>query len=133
VTVKLSETKAFVIELRTAQALNKGSCSIGLTSYVIDVRGRNSVSPPIEVVDTHSGAASCAQGNTGGHLTTASVDFTKGEKVLKSDKHGVAINIDAVKSDGSYAISLTWKNPTQVSKPVVPPVANNDEEDDDED
>jgi hypothetical protein len=53
--IKLSATKAFVVELRTTAAYD-ASCSTGLLGYVINTAGSNSnpYGAPIEVLDPHT-------------------------------------------------------------------------------
>jgi M6 family metalloprotease-like protein len=105
--VKLSATKAFVVELRTTAAFN-ASCSVGLLGYVINTAGSNSNpnGAPIEVLDPHTTNKGCSPAR-GGKLTGAAVNFDMGEKVMEFSRYGIKVVIKGNK-DGNYEIEINW-------------------------
>jgi M6 family metalloprotease-like protein len=105
--VKLSATKAFVVELRKTAAYN-ASCSIGLLGYVINTAGSNFYpnGAPIEVLDPHTTNRGCSP-QRGGKLTGAALNFAMGEKLMSFPLFGIKVSVDGVK-DGNYEITIHW-------------------------
>jgi M6 family metalloprotease-like protein len=114
--IKLSATTALAVEVRSQLAVQNPNCPVGLVAYVINTLATNSRNAPITVLHGHPSSAGC-EPDRGGKLTTAAVDFAKGDKVFNSAEYGLRITIDGVK-DGKYDISLQWSGATGASSTV---------------
>jgi M6 family metalloprotease-like protein len=122
VAVKLNQTVAIALEVRTKSGHNAGACVEGLLPYRVDTLGTNSKSPPILVLDAHEEKVGCHL-NRGGILNGAPFDYNKNETKMVLKEFGIVVKITGVEK-GDYHLDVAWE-PQPVKQIVV--------EDDDDD
>jgi hypothetical protein len=98
VAVKLNQTCALAMELRTRQGLDVNTCSEGLLLYIVDVT-KSTGQGPIVVLDPRTiKALACAPSN-GGQLTSAAMNAAKGETNIDLPDLGVTVRTEV---QGNY-------------------------------
>jgi M6 family metalloprotease-like protein len=106
VAVKLNQTHAIALEVRTKSGHDTGACVEGLLPYMVDTTGTNWKSPPILVLDAHETKVGCHL-NRGGILNGAPFDYGKNETQMILKDFGITIKITGVEK-GDYHFEVNW-------------------------
>jgi hypothetical protein len=120
--VKLNDTAVLAVELRTRQGLDGDACSEGLLFYIVNV-ARGSGYGPIHVLDPReaTGGGKSKPGCNlwkGGPLTSAAMDFTRGEGRIQLQQYGVGVQVDGMRN-GEYMLTVSYNGDQSVGRPQV--------------
>ena len=111
VSIKLNSTTALNIEYRTRSGVDKGTCSEGLLFYTVNA-AKATLKIPVQVLDPHvnKGRGCGPQNGPGanGPLSSAAMDFSKGEKSIQLSQYGVKVEVSSGSAD-SYKFSVEKK------------------------
>ena len=105
VAVKLNASTLLAIELRTKSGVDSGACSEGLLFYTV-AADKSSGRGCLVVHDPRPVKATGCQ-SKGGPLTSAAMNFAKGEKEINLPSLGVNVKITGAAS-GSYQFTVTY-------------------------
>jgi hypothetical protein len=108
VSIKLSATTALNIEYRSRSGVDKGTCSEGLLFYTVNA-AKATLQAPVQVLDPHAkrGKGCGPQSGPGanGPLSSAAMDFSKGEKSILLSQYGVKVEVSSGSAD-SYKFTV---------------------------
>jgi hypothetical protein len=111
VSIKLNSTTALNIEYRTRSGVDTGTCSEGLLFYTANA-ARPTLQVPYQVLDPHAnkGKGCGPQSGPGanGPLSSAAMDFNKGEKTILLPQYGVKVEVSSG-SANSYKFTVEKK------------------------
>jgi hypothetical protein len=111
VSIKLNSTTALNIEYRTRSGVDGGTCSEGLLFYTANA-AKATLQAPYRVLDPHAtkGRGCGPQSGPGanGPLSSAAMDFRKGEKAILLPQYGVKVEVTSGSAD-SYEFTLEKK------------------------
>jgi hypothetical protein len=94
IALKLNDTSVLTIELRAKQGLDRDACSEGLLFYIVNV-AKASGHGPIHVIDPRGLPTAGCNPSRGGPLTSAAMDYNKGERVISLPQYGVHVQVEA--------------------------------------
>ncbi|KAF1810261.1 M6 metalloprotease [Eremomyces bilateralis CBS 781.70] len=106
VAVRVSDTKAIVMEVRSKEGLSTDSCTVGLLLYSVDTEAESGTGP-VRVLNTKPSSRGCSP-SKGGELTSAAYDFAKAETKIGVAANGISVQITGVQN-GEYRVSVTWQ------------------------
>jgi hypothetical protein len=106
VTIIINPTTTLNIEYRTRSGVDKKTCSEGLLFYVVNA-AKGTGQGPYVVVDPHSDKGKGCSPQSG-PLSSAAMDFAKGEKDINLPQFGVRVQVSSAK-DGTYRFSVEKK------------------------
>jgi hypothetical protein len=108
VSIKLSSTTALNIEYRTRSGVDKESCSEGLLFYTANA-AKATLHAPYVVLDPHANKGKGCGPQLGpganGPLSSAAMDFSKGEKSISLPRYGVKVEVSSA-SGKSYKFTV---------------------------
>jgi hypothetical protein len=111
VSIKVNSTTALNIEYRTRSGVDKETCSEGLLFYVANA-AKPTLQVPYRVLDPHTkkGKGCGPQNGPGanGPLSSAAMDFSKGEKSIQLPEYGVKVEVSSG-SAGTYKFTVEKK------------------------
>jgi hypothetical protein len=108
VSIKLNSTTALNIEYRKRSGVDRGTCSEGLLFYTANA-AKPTLQIPYLVIDPHAkkGKGCGPQSGPGanGPLSSAAMDFSKGEKSILLSQYGVKVEVSSGSGD-SYKFTV---------------------------
>jgi hypothetical protein len=111
VSIKLNSTTVLNIEYRTRSGVDKGTCSEGLLFYTANA-AKPTLQVPVLVLDPHANKGKGCGPQTGpagnGPLSSAAMDFTKGEKSILLPQYGVKVEVSSGSQD-TYKFTVEKK------------------------
>jgi hypothetical protein len=111
VSVKLNSTTALNIEYRTRSGVDKETCSEGLLFYLANA-AKATLQVPYLVLDPHANKGrGCGPQNgpgANGPLSSAAMDFSKGDKTITFSQYGVKVEVSSG-SGSSYKFTVEKK------------------------
>jgi hypothetical protein len=106
ISIKLNETTALNMELRSSSGVDIDTCSQGLLFYTVDT-SKSSGRGPLVVIDTASSKRRNCEPNRGGRLNNAAIDFSEGRGEMTLPEFGVTVQMVGIE-DGSYKVNIQY-------------------------
>jgi hypothetical protein len=104
VSIKLNSTTVLNIEYRTRSGVDSETCSEGLLFYTANA-AKATLKAPYLVLDPHTnkvrGCGPQSGPGANGPLSSAAMDFRKGEKIIQLSPYGVKVEVSSA-SGSSY-------------------------------
>jgi hypothetical protein len=106
ISIKLNDTTALNMELRTKAGVDVDTCSQGLLFYTVNT-ALSSGRGPLAVIDPRSKKSWGCNPSRGGPLTGAAIDYSKGEKEVSLPQYGVKVDITGI-NGGTYKVNVQY-------------------------
>jgi hypothetical protein len=106
ISIKLNDTTALNMELRTNSGVDTDTCSQGLLFYTIDTT-KSSGRGPLLVLDALSEKQRTCEASRGGRLSDAAINFSDGMGEMRLPQFGVRVRIIDIEG-GNYRVKLQY-------------------------